>query len=177
MNKNKNVIKIAAMIGGVLLLSVGAFFAYKKFGPKKQEEEGTDNNSGNETSEANKSISTSNDTSSAAQTALNSIISGTGAPRSSTPRTKIVSNYTDGQRVYAKIDSGLYDKPVLRSTNITHRVKKDQPIGVFRQLSVSGEFAYLSVVLKDSTGKYAATYKYIPLANIRPANISKGEKN
>lgn len=185
MKNKKNVIKIAAIIGGALLLSVGAFFAYKKFGPKKEEETAPEGGNEGGTADANRSISSSNTSSTsmntsstAANAAIASIMSGSSTPSTtSTTRPKVVSNYSDKQRVYARVNSGLYDKPVLRSANITHQVVKDQPIGVFRHLSVSGDFAYLTVVLKDKTGKYTAQYKYIPLANIRPANLAKGEKN
>lgn len=185
MKNKKNVIKIAAIVGAALLLSVGAFFVYKKFGPKKEEEGATEDGNEGGTADADRSISSSNtstsssvNTSAAANAAVAAIMGGSSTPRTISTSTapKVVSNYSKGQRVYARMDSGLYSTPALRSANITHQVKKDQPVGVFEKASVNG-FAYLTVVLKDASGKYVPMIKYIPMGSIRPANISKGEKN
>ncbi len=175
----KKGVKIGLVIGGALLVAALSFVAIKKFGAKANA--GPDDSAGGDTSP---------DASGTDKIAENSFGSPsnigpvpTATPTTTAPqipvvvpRTTVATNYTKGQRVYARTNSGLYSSPTLRSQYITNQVVKDQPIGMFEKISVNG-FAYLTVVLKDASGKYVPMIKYIPLTAIRPANIAKGEKN
>jgi hypothetical protein len=163
-------LKIALIVSGAIILSAGGYLVYRKFFKKDDPLTDLANDSTSVADMDNKALT-------APEVVASQPVSNVGViPRTMAPASNVATNYTPGQRVYARTNSGLYKTPNLRSANITHNVVKDQAVGVFEKASVNG-FAWVNVVLKDATGKFVPMIKYIPFSALRPANTAKGEKN